>query len=176
MTVSKSEKKPDSEAAEGIDSIMSEIDELEQDMGHSAETLQAGEPAETETDTSDILGELQAGAVPDSSLEDTLSEIPPEETSFGENSPYEAVSMNQNQPREENRMGNRNESDSFNNSGTLSMTLQGNMTLRLRYEFGGEEVVIAFADSMLHVQLNDGTEFKIPVHKNAGAFSDREAA
>ena len=47
--------------------------------------------------------------------------------------------------------------------GSLNMTLQGNMTLRLSYEFSGQQVTVAFNDQAIQVQLADGTEFKIPV-------------
>jgi len=47
--------------------------------------------------------------------------------------------------------------------GCLSMTVTGNMTLKLKYDFNGQEVTIGFDDQALKVQLADGTEFKIPV-------------
>jgi hypothetical protein len=50
-----------------------------------------------------------------------------------------------------------------NADGALSMVLTGNMTLNLKYEFGGQDVVVQFKDQFLIIQLVDGTEFKIPV-------------
>ncbi|OFZ41136.1 MAG: hypothetical protein A2070_08720 [Bdellovibrionales bacterium GWC1_52_8] len=47
----------------------------------------------------------------------------------------------------------------------LSMTLTGKMTLKLAYEYEGEQVSISFVDQALMVQLSDGTEFKIPVRR-----------
>ncbi len=51
--------------------------------------------------------------------------------------------------------------------GCLSMTLSGQMTLKLKYEFEGQEVTIGFVDQCLKVELSDGTEFKIPVKRKA---------
>jgi len=51
------------------------------------------------------------------------------------------------------------------NDGSLTLTLAGNMTLKLKYEFDGQEVTVSFADGSLKVQLADGTEFKVPVGK-----------
>lgn len=49
--------------------------------------------------------------------------------------------------------------------GALTMTLTGNMTLKLKYEYEGQEVLIGFEDHQLKIQLRDGTEFKIPVQR-----------
>lgn len=51
-------------------------------------------------------------------------------------------------------------------SGSVAVTLSGNMTLKLSYEFEGQEVSISFDDGALQVELSDGTEFKIPVRRN----------
>lgn len=51
--------------------------------------------------------------------------------------------------------------------GTLTMMLSGNMTLKLKYEYGDQEVTVSFAEQALRVQLSDGTEFKIPVGRGA---------
>jgi hypothetical protein len=48
-------------------------------------------------------------------------------------------------------------------SPSLTMSLTGSMTLRLKYEFAGQEVIVGFTDEFLKVELADGTEFKIPV-------------
>ncbi|MGK5087409.1 hypothetical protein WDW86_07605 [Bdellovibrionota bacterium FG-2] len=54
-------------------------------------------------------------------------------------------------------------SPSPSDEGTLSMKLTGNMTLRLQYECFGQEITVSFSGQVFHVQLSDGTEFKIPV-------------
>jgi hypothetical protein len=51
--------------------------------------------------------------------------------------------------------------------GSLTLTLTGNMTLKLKYEFEGQEVMVSFADQALRVQMSDGTEFKVPVARLA---------
>lgn len=61
---------------------------------------------------------------------------------------------------------NAGESDSSQGGGTLSMTLTGNMTLVLKYDYEGQEVSIGFRDQALELKLSDGTEFKIPVRKS----------
>lgn len=50
--------------------------------------------------------------------------------------------------------------------GSLTMTLSGSMTLKLKYEFDGQEVAVSFNDGYLKVALADGTEFKIPVRSS----------
>ncbi|OFZ81509.1 MAG: hypothetical protein A2583_03940 [Bdellovibrionales bacterium RIFOXYD1_FULL_53_11] len=52
--------------------------------------------------------------------------------------------------------------------GCMTMKLAGSMTLKLKYEFEGQEVIIGFADRMLRVILSDGTEFKIPIRRATG--------
>lgn len=60
--------------------------------------------------------------------------------------------------------------------GSLSLTLSGSMTLRLKYEYNGQDVTIRFVDQCLRVELSDGTEFKIPVARTGGARTGRRAA
>ncbi|MBY0471744.1 hypothetical protein K2X30_11310 [bacterium] len=52
-------------------------------------------------------------------------------------------------------------------TGALTLSLVGNMNLKLKYESEGHEVLISFADEALRVQLEDGTEFKIPMGRRA---------
>jgi hypothetical protein len=58
-------------------------------------------------------------------------------------------------------VGSRQASD-----GTLSLTLTGNMALKLKYEYEGQDVIISFVDQTLCVQMTDGTEFRVPVGRN----------
>ncbi|MBI3534631.1 MAG: hypothetical protein HY072_03990 [Deltaproteobacteria bacterium] len=53
--------------------------------------------------------------------------------------------------------------------GSLQLTLQGKITLHLKYEYLDQTVTLHFSDQSLNVQLADGTEFKIPVHKPSAA-------
>lgn len=47
--------------------------------------------------------------------------------------------------------------------GTLTLSLSGNMTLKLAYAQNGQNVSIRFERECLYVNLDNGTEFKIPV-------------
>jgi uncharacterized membrane-anchored protein len=58
--------------------------------------------------------------------------------------------------------------DGNDQAGTLSMTVTGEMKLKLKYEFGGHEVTLKFGDDYLRVELSDGTEFKVPVQRGYG--------
>lgn len=68
---------------------------------------------------------------------------------------------------EEKSMSVRDHHDDAGGDGALTMSLRGNMTLRLQYEIEGQTVTIGFADQALKVQLADGTEFKIPMKSRA---------
>jgi hypothetical protein len=54
--------------------------------------------------------------------------------------------------------------------GMLTMTLRGNMTLKLQYEMDGQCVSVGFSDQALRVELADGTEFKIPMRSSRGGM------
>ncbi len=62
------------------------------------------------------------------------------------------------------RVNSRNNAD-FDTDGnpSVEMTLTGNMTLRLKYAFNGQQVSVGFKDQFLEVELSDGTQFRIPV-------------
>ncbi len=49
--------------------------------------------------------------------------------------------------------------------GTMTLQMSGAMNLRLKYEIDGQEVTIGFVDQQLRVELADGTEFRIPLHR-----------
>lgn len=57
--------------------------------------------------------------------------------------------------------------DKKTGDGSLSMTLRGNMTLKLQYEIEGQAITIGFTGDAMRVQLADGTEFKIPIRRNS---------
>jgi hypothetical protein len=57
--------------------------------------------------------------------------------------------------------------DKKTGDGSLSMTLRGNMTLKLQYEIEGQAITIGFTGDAMRVQLADGTEFKIPIRRGA---------
>jgi len=51
--------------------------------------------------------------------------------------------------------------------GAVAITLAGNMTLQLSYEYEGQAVTIGFVDGALRLEMTDGTEFKIPVRRSS---------
>jgi hypothetical protein len=143
----------------------------------------------TETDP---LEEFRAGAGAgdsDGGLEDTLGDLKGEETNgksvFDDEeleSEPEVLTMKEapetsKETREAIARASREVEEAFENEdgmhehdesgksgdGALTMTLRGNMTLKLQYETEGQVVSIGFADHALRVQLADGTEFKIPM-------------
>jgi hypothetical protein len=46
---------------------------------------------------------------------------------------------------------------------SLSMTVTGQMSLKLNFEYEGEEVLVNFDSDKIHIQFSEGTEFKIPL-------------
>ena len=51
-------------------------------------------------------------------------------------------------------------------AGTLTMTLQGKMKLRLNYAFNEQSVTVCFTDECLLITMHDGVEFKVPFKRN----------
>lgn len=73
----------------------------------------------------------------------------------------------------ENSKGSVSETDSLaeegqaweevdKDSGLLSMSIQGNMNLKLNYQFD-QFVVIGIQSGFLQIRLSDGSEFKVPI-------------
>ena len=166
-----------------LEKIMSEIEELQKEMtpGAPAEAATVATAAEPAADVGasmsgveeDILREIQAtarstdnasGQAEEASLEDTLGDLKEEVTGGLLGDDAEGVEAQVAAEVEEIMSKEEKGSD-----GTLSMTLTGNMTLKLKYEFEGQEVTISFVDQSLRVQMTDGTEFKVPVSRNATA-------
>lgn len=149
-----------------IEKIMSEIEDLQKEISseesHSAPS--AVEAPMSDTVEEDILQEIQAqvhsadGSDAGAGLEDTLADLKEEKSNGGLLDEVESVS-----DAEEVSMS-KNSSD-----GTVSLTLSGNMTLKLKYEFEGQDVMISFVDQALRVQMSDGTEFKVPVTRGNAA-------
>ncbi len=176
-----------------IDKIMSEIEELQKDLAPS-EVSATGVTAEAEEN---ILTEMQRLAPSDpaittdlstdgpaASLEDTLGDLKSERVDggilddMGQESDFEATVAAETATLakvvkvEEKMAPNFQNEKEGGSDGTLSLTLTGNMTLKLKYDFEGQEVTISFGDQALRVQMTDGTEFKIPVIRNSGAVNN----
>lgn len=60
-------------------------------------------------------------------------------------------------------MGTRQKNSSSDNS--LSMTVTGQMSLKLNFEYEGQEILVHFNTEVIHIQFSEGTEFKIPVKR-----------
>jgi hypothetical protein len=156
---------PKSEKDE-LEKIMSEIEGLQQELEDSAQdesspSVTLEEPVvppmsgSLSQEEEDILKEIQASAQMSEGMEDTLADLKSEDTGssiLDEMEAVEAVTEEENPMKED---------------GSLTLTLKGNMTLKLKYEFEGQEVTVSFADQSLRVQMSDGTEFKVPVSRMA---------
>jgi hypothetical protein len=153
-----------------LEKIMSEIEELQSEL----EETPTGASSDTanELNSDDILKEIQAnGLVDESNMEETLAELKSETTG---SSLLDDPDETMENPMSSNTGGNSDQytGPSGGNDGSLSMTLTGNMTLNLKYEFEGQQVTISFADQALRVQMRDGTEFKVPFSRMAQASTD----
>jgi hypothetical protein len=116
---------------------------------------EAAREAESQSDVDELLDEAEVEALDDeiaAAEEAAIQEIQEEVTPMSDST------------QRRGRPGPVHHGDSKN--GSVGVTLRGDMTLRLSYEFEGQEVVIGFADGALRVELSDGTEFKIPVRRN----------
>jgi hypothetical protein len=142
-----------------LEKIMSEIEELQSELEETG--TPTGEASGADLSNEDILKEIQAnGLVDESNMEETLAELKSEEA--GSSLLDEPSGETYSEKPMSNTGGN-----SGDNDGALTMTVTGNMTLKLKYEFEGQEVTISFADQALRVQMTDGTEFKVPVARMA---------
>lgn len=170
-------KKIENETQDEIDKIMNEIESLQKEMG-SVETTadaiveeaEASAPGQVSANP-DSMEEFR-GSTDDAGMEETLSGLQEEPaagpTLLDQVAP--AVQLVQTNEDKGEVMSDRDETQvaaETAESGSLSITLTGNMTLKLKYEYEGEEVVIGFSDHALKVQMTDGTEFKIPVKRKA---------
>jgi hypothetical protein len=165
-----------------IDSIMSEIEQLQKEMSAPMPTPVAAAPVAAAavatpvqaaptvaSSVDDLFSELQAAASTEQGggLEETLGEIKaaaPESGVFSEADTKGEETMSK---ATAGQSWAQDSSNAGGSDGTLSLTLSGNMTLKLKYEFEGQEVTISFADQALRVQMTDGTEFKLPVARIA---------
>jgi hypothetical protein len=151
-----------------------------------AEELAAEASEESPESDEDLMREFHAAfektddaAGDDAGLEETLGGLSPEESEgedMGKSLLDQTFEHHENQATEKTvRMissemqdedggqGQTSAGAGSGGAGCLTMKLTGNMTLKLMYEFEGQEVTVGFVDNCLHVSLTDGTEFKIPV-------------
>lgn len=141
----------------------------------------------------DILAEFQQGGSPEMSMEETLGDLKEEDSgkpslldqAMQSNESEEIVAETAENTDEEAAaesevegefMANETDRDGGESDGTLTMTLTGNMALKLKYEMDGKEVAISFTNQTLKVTLENGTEFKIPLGASPQKKNLRRAA
>lgn len=116
--------------------------------------------------------EHEAEHDPEDSMESTLADLKDDpsvktllDQTFDDQARRQNETQNGSMMKEQSVMNNSSDSSNSidESSPSLTMSLTGSMTLRLKYEFAGQEVTVGFTDEYLKVELADGTEFKIPV-------------
>ena len=136
-----------------------------EDVQSSAEAVMQAVEAEAEADALLAAAEVEADLLLAAAEADALAEAVALETQASLSNP-------ESKPKDDpmtTRPGPRSVSPSAADSGCLTLSLQGSMTLKLKYEFEGQEVTLSFNDQFLRVELSDGTEFKIPVARPKAA-------
>ncbi len=177
----------EAETQDEIAEIMNEIENLQKMAEQPGQQktpspkLQVVPPAPAAVSEPNSMEDFKAGA-DDVSLEETLGtmkEEPAANTILDavDSQVEEVVDAAADHMTEENEMTEptpmpskmSNVSEENMTPGCMTMTLQGNMTLKLKYDFEGQEVIVSFEDQSLRVQLSNGTEFKIPVGRMSKA-------
>ena len=149
-------------------------EELEE-VGEAVAIEELGE--EQDADPDELLDEAEGEALDEAILEEEeelLEEIESQgiESEGIESEGMESEGMESEEEEvpvaEAPRRGRREQGRAIGSkAGTVSLSLTGDMVLRLSYEFEGQEVNIGFSDGALRVELSDGTEFKIPFRRNS---------
>jgi len=143
------------EVAKALD--LSDTDDLMKEFHASLDEGVAGESgdaSESEESMESTLAELKDDPTVKTLLDQTFDDQARRQ-SDREHVEAPMVTTQKEQPEMKN--------DSDETSPSLTMSLTGSMTLRLKYEFAGQEVTVGFTDEFLKIELADGTEFKIPV-------------
>lgn len=175
---------PRTNESDELEKIMNEIEQLQSEIS-DVEGTPAASPSgnvgevilsnSLTAEEEDILKEIQASATSidpalpadmQGNMEETLAQLGEVEaaSSILEQMDEQVEAKHKEDAPMSNPIhGNCNNNDS--KDGSLTLTLTGNMTLKLKYEFEGQEVIVSFADQALRVQMTDGTEFKVPVSR-----------
>lgn len=138
----------EAQAKDEIDEIMNEIENLKESMTEAPKGKEPAAPVSLSqvSEPSEVVEssepEVEEPVAPSVEEPESLSEPLEEEIAM----PIQTHKTNEEE-------------------GCLTMTLSGKMTLRLQYEYADQGITIGFVDEMLRVELSDGTEFKIPIHK-----------
>ena len=155
--------------------IMGELEKLQKEVDSKDGAkpdlkIVASNPAPAEAAPAPTqIQDFHAGASSDAALEDTLSTFKDdqeenEDSLFAE----KAVDPNSNDSDDSivgGEIKTTPSSASTAEEGSLSMTISGAMRLELRYALSDQSVYVSFEDQMLRIEMNDGTEFKVPFHK-----------
>lgn len=185
---------PNETAAQGasqeqdeIDEIMKEIKNLQESI-NSVQTQKPAAPklravdtpappaAEEDVDMSDFqaAGSGEASASSDApSLEETMATLkgdPDAKTLFDEDPEESVDAAPSSMSKADEELADAiedltDEASASAEEGSLTMTLSGKMSLKLKYAFDGNEVSVRFQDECLIVSLTDGTEMKIPLRR-----------
>lgn len=148
-----------------LEKIMSEIEDLQKEI--SPETSSSTSMSGPKSVPEEVQGVQDSETQEDASLEEMLGGLKEEPISETGLLAKVVSAMLSSNPMDEERSEDSMAQPKHDSGGegTLSLTLTGNMKLKLKYEFEGQEVVISFAEQALQVQMTDGTEFKVPVYR-----------
>jgi predicted nucleic acid-binding Zn-ribbon protein len=146
-----------------IDQIMNEIEKLQTDMKSANDVMAEFQPSDGDASMEEALSTLKddESSTPnliEQSLEADL------DAELGSDESLDDVLERAEAEIEEELVEDLTVSEIRKSS--VSVTLSGDMTLNLSYEFEGQEVTIGFVDGALHVELSDGTEFKLPLRRS----------
>ncbi|MBI2711809.1 MAG: hypothetical protein HYX41_02940 [Bdellovibrio sp.] len=176
---------------DNIDKIMSEIEELREDMKATVSTPVSTGTAPSARATSNLtktppLDEFGPQLVPEPvSEEDTNPsgvkvQRKPESSGVSMSpstkpTPAESVSASGEEGWLEETYAHLKENQALDASsimdglgGALTLLVQGSMAVRLRHETTGQEVGISFVEDSIHVYLADGAELRIPLRMKKG--------
>jgi hypothetical protein len=187
-----SERKTEKNAEDVLDAkakLLADLEDLEsedssEESSFSEEDLTDLEElsAEFKDDSEENLDELQdfRGGSDEVPMEEMLGEIEEEvdpngrsliDASLGKSEgnydektpPLKVVESHHSNDSEESRPSSRSSVSS--EPGTLSLSVSGEMTLKLCYEQDGNHVTVHMKEDAMCIELSDGTEFKVPLRR-----------
>ncbi len=124
--------------------------------------------ASVEAETAQEVNEMIEGL--ETASETTTPESPGDISDFhassGDDSMEETLGSLKGEESGDGPLGEEDGEKGGAQGGELTLSLTGDISLRLRYQIEGQDIVIGFKDHALQVRMNDGTEFKIPVRRS----------
>jgi hypothetical protein len=118
-----------------------------------------------------VVEELESESILKTVLQSSLSYVESKEIEFApevvKSSPSNDPNFTHlpNLPKVATQMA-ASQKENSNSVNSLSMTVTGQMSLKLNFDYEGQEVLVHFNTDVIHIQFSDGTEFKIPVKRN----------